>query len=547
MQKIDRFAGRLFSQQRWMQYSFVGLVLLLWLTTSKAKVFQSSDTLGWIIGSKGFVDCIFFVNLDACQSISYWPIWNNALAVIFGWFADDQIKLWYYLNIAAFVVYVLIIISLIQGLDHKWRLLIIFSILLSPLLFQAHSTFTETQQGLLLTLAFLALLRRRMAISLVLISLSITIKETFLLLWILILIFVILKEILDAFKIAEISESERGLAMRFVYFCRNHVRSVFKGILFNHQIQALIIGILVGSLITFLFNYLRYHHFSNRAYYSLNTQFSMRIQYAVFNFIWSLISPNGGLVFSYGVLMAIVILILTTSQVNRGSRTIISGVNLIRIGDNDRSTTTFRILIELIAFNIIILSYGLLTTSLWWAAFGWDTWGNRLIIPYIMPIIMLIIMSIQDRGEHREQSIGIMEMKYLDKNCELINRSFPVKNKLIIISIIILVICGLMYNMVTIQAVYRKNVDVVGESLFSQPWCRKMVSDGRGIRPYYWRCVLERFQYIPILHRPPKILGPEGKILISMAIMSVFVNLPCMRPWRQGNRLVEPHARSDRG
>ncbi len=146
-----------------------------------------------------------------------------------------------------------------------------------------------------------------------------------------------------------------------------------------------------------------------------------------------------------------------------------------------------------------------------------------------------------------EISIRIREIKYLDKNYKSINIGPTVKKKLIIISMMISVLCGLMYNLVTIQAVYRKDINVVGESLYSQPWCREMVSDSRGIRPYYWQCVLERFQYIPILHRPPRILGHDGKILISIAFISLFINLPFTRLWAYRNSIVAHQPRADRG
>jgi len=510
-------------------------------------LYQTGDTQGWVSGSKWLKDCIFLVSSEACQRISYWPIWNNSLALMFSWFTGNQVKLWYYLNMLCFVVYLLVIVYSVQQLSFKWRFLIVYAIIFSPLLFYVHSTFTEIQQGLFLTLALFSFIKRRMLTSSILIAFSIITKETFILLWIIILIFLIIKDTMNNIDLVHMRISIHGFSSKFMYLFKMLVKNTLQISLFKNRILQLIVGILLGSLMNLTFNYLRYHQVKNTAYYSSNISFSMDLYYTVLNFIWSLISPNGGIVFAYGFFLTIILLYSNSHQKIQLSA-LLNLKNLAKeYTTKTVSTNAESSLVEVHTLIIIVLLCGLLTTSLWWAAFGWDTWGHRLMIPYIMPVHMLITISTQNHSDYSRTLMNTRKLKYVNINHKSMNLFHTSINTLKIISILILVMCGLIYNLVTIQAVYRKDRDVVRESLFSQPWCREMVSDDRGIRPYYWRCVLERFQYIPILHHPPRIQGHEGKILISIAFISLFINLPFTRLWIYGNRLIEHQPKKDRG
>jgi hypothetical protein len=546
IQKISQSSLHIFSQHSWIRYGLLSLGILVWLTTSNANIYQTGDTQGWILGSKWLKDCLLLVSSEACRRVSYWPIWNNTLALMFSWFTENQIKLWYYLNIACFVAYLLVLVYSARQLDFKWRFLIIFSIIFSPLLFQVNSTFTETQQGLFLTLSFLSLIKRRMISSSLFIFLSISTKETFILHWVIIVAFQVMQEMKNCLKM----NLSRILICRFIgepaYFFRSFFKNITKMSLANNQIRALIIGLLFGSIVDFGFNYLRYQQFKNTFYYSLNKHFSMNLNYTILNFIWSLISPNGGVIFAYGIFLSVVFLFLIGHQKLQLSAALNLKNHNVAATSGTSSDGVSNHLMELM-MPIIVLMCGLSTTSLWWAAFGWDTWGNRLIIPYIMPLIMLTIMLIQEYDEYSGKSLSKSRKKYLDKNDNLFNRCPTLTKILVIISLMILFICGLIYNMVTIQAVYRKDIDVVRESLFSHPWCREMLSDSRGIIPYYWQCVHERFRYIPFLHHPPRILGREGKVLMSVAFISLFITLPFKRRWTHRNRNVDHQPRTDPG
>ncbi len=314
IQKLGQSALHTFSRYSWMRYTLPSLALLIWLTTSNANLYQTGDTQGWISGAEWLKDCILLVSSEVCQRISYWPIWNNSLALMFSWFTGNQIKLWYYLNVISFVVYLLVIVESVRQFYYQWRFFIVYSILFSPLLFQVNSTFTEIQQGLFLTLALLSFIKGRKKLSSIFIFLSIATKETFILLWGVILIFQIIKEMMNILKIMSIRAPLDGFSDTLTHLFRIFLQDIIKIPLFNNKIRSLIIGILLGSLVNFGFNYLRYQQFKNTSYYSLNILFSMDFNYVILNFIWSLISPNGGIIFSYGIFLTVTILYLIGHQ-----------------------------------------------------------------------------------------------------------------------------------------------------------------------------------------------------------------------------------------
>ena len=189
----------------YLSFTLFSLTIFGWLTVSNANLYQTQDTKAWVWGSQWLRPCFLQrvylqTNSEACGRISPYPIWNNLIALGFSRFTDDQIKLWHYLNVICFTVYLCIIIYLNRSLSFLSRLSIFYSILLSPLLFQANSTFTELQQGLFLTLAVISLIRRQVIQSYLFIPLSITSKEPLILVWTLILSFNQLRDIVNALK-----------------------------------------------------------------------------------------------------------------------------------------------------------------------------------------------------------------------------------------------------------------------------------------------------------------------------------------------------------
>jgi hypothetical protein len=518
-----------FSKNHWLSFSLFSLGMFTWLIASNANLYQTGDTKAWVSGAQWLKDCFLQIHSEACSRISPWPIWNNLLALVFSKFTDDQMRLWYYSNIISFIIYLSAISFTIRKFAFKWRFLMIYSIFLSPLLFQVNSTCTEIQQGLFLTLALLSFIRRYVILTALLIPLSIITKETLILTWVIILIFNLIQELASILKSVHQQIQPQNSIDKSRQFFGILLKDISILRLGNTQIRTLIIGILVGSLASFGFNYIRYHHFKNIVYFASNAHLSMGLNYMILNFKWSLISPNGGIVFAYGLFLSIIFSYLISRQnfqIFLLSRLYIKRENNINNTELHQAKSSLR---ELIIFIIILLTSGLFTTSMWWAAFGWDTWGNRLIIPYAMPMIVLFIRAIQQYIQYYEQLIPKKRetLSNVDNKSSKIN--INIMKKFIVVLIAMLAICGLIYNLVTIQAVYRKDKNVFIESLHSQHWCQKMISDSRGIASYYWQCAMERFQYIPIIHHPPRIIGFEGEKLISIALISLFINITFLK------------------
>ena len=264
----------------------------------------------------------------------------------------------------------------------------------------------------------------------------------------------------------------------------------------------------------------------------------MGLNYVILNLKWSIISPNGGIIFTFGLFISAIILYLIFSKDFQMSLLHLKNKASVEIKDIDlKNSKAF--LQELIMIFTIFLISGLLTTSMWWATFGWDTWGHRLIIPYAMPMIVLTVLGSQQYSEYYEKRMQENTETPFNASKQLL-KSVSIIKWLFIILAIILALCGLVYNLMTVQAVYGKDLDVVGLSLHSQPWCLKMDSDTRGIAPYYWKCVVERFKYIPFFHNQERMIGLEAKQLIQIGIIAVFSSVILAPSWPIRKKEVAP-------
>lgn len=91
------------------------------------------------------------------------------------------------------------------------------------------------------------------------------------------------------------------------------------------------------------------------------------------NLVGSLWSPNGGLVVYWGLaLVVITILANAANRANGASRR-----------ELDRAVVIF----------VVLVAIGVLSNSLWWSAFGWVSWGNRLMIPYVLGSILYVFVT----------------------------------------------------------------------------------------------------------------------------------------------------------
>ena len=87
------------------------------------------------------------------------------------------------------------------------------------------------------------------------------------------------------------------------------------------------------------------------------------------------VSPNGGIVFFWPLASALVALLLTVAAVR-----VVRGVTSWREG---------WLPFALVAL-VLALTAGLAT---WWAPFGWWAWGPRLSLPWVFPLLLLVLAA----------------------------------------------------------------------------------------------------------------------------------------------------------
>jgi hypothetical protein len=146
----------------------------------------------------------------------------------------------------------------------------------------------------------------------------------------------------------------------------------------------------------------------------------------------------------------------------------------------------------------VVLAYSVVL-SCWWAPFGWDAWGDRLMIPAMLGTVICLIATV------RERSLAPNEGPSLGgkRNSEPLRRRLAqvVRNS----AIVVIVLVSLHFTVVS----YYANRDALWmASLFGGPRCAKM---GRDLGPgeaslgvAFWRtesyyaCARERFIHVPV-------------------------------------------------
>lgn len=515
--------------------SFVVILAGVWFLTINAIIHITGDTSALVSGSKRLIECFSDIGSESCKSLSKFPIWNNLIAYIFGQFTSEQIKLWHYGNIAAFAVYIYIAILELSNLSFIWRLSFLISIIFSPFLFYVNSTFSEIQQGLFLSVGLICFIYRNKFLTPLFIIMSIATKDTFLLSWALILSFLIVK---DTYRIIRDSLDNRSFPIEsgrntIISSAIDIFSNIFNSLKKSNYLKILVTGIFGGAFVSFSFNYIRYRQINNVVYLYENITFGMNVNHFASNLWWSLFSPNGGLIFGYGLFFSIVIFYFVFNKVINSHHLESRNFNSLRDGEGKENFKKFEEIV--IVIGITLLS-GLIATSMWWATFGWDSWGFRLIIPYMMATVVLTILAISIYSDFcKTYLVEVM----LVKGTESINQSNLEQQKLttrkafLFSVVVILGLLGLTYNLATIQAVFIKDLNLFAESLFSQQWCKTMMSDSRGIVPYYWDCVLDRFQYIPMMLHPPQAIGAESKKFLTILFVALVINLVSLNMrWR---------------
>jgi hypothetical protein len=137
--------------------------------------------------------------------------------------------------------------------------------------------------------------------------------------------------------------------------------------------------------------------------------------------------------------------------------------------------------------------------SCWWAPFGWDAWGDRLMIPVMLATVICLTASAKERSV--EQPDGPIA-GYGQ------NPAGPASRVRRVIRNSALALIPLLSFYFTVVSYYSSREAVLMASLFGGPKCNRMGRDlwlietGMGLAFWrsdsYYACARERFMHVPV-------------------------------------------------
>ncbi|HFG1570660.1 TPA: hypothetical protein ACGFWZ_003339, partial [Vibrio cholerae] len=133
-------------------------------------------------------------------------------------------------------------------------------------------------------------------------------------------------------------------------------------------------------------------------------------------------------------------------------------------------------------FSFYLISFALIGFSRWWAPFGWDSYGNRLMLPIALSILVMAIL---------------VPEKYFVKDCNSQWKTY-----------IILLFIAFYSSVYIFFSYWSEKPMLLHYSLNGGPQCQKMISDLNGDlhkdlglkfwkTDSYYNCARERFLFYP--------------------------------------------------
>lgn len=224
---------------------------------------------------------------------------------------------------------------------------------------------------------------------------------------------------------------------------------------------------LLGILSTIGYNYLRYHTFSPNAYLAVAKFTSPSSTKSFEFFLATFFSPNGGfLIFWCASLVGCLYLMREFS---------------------------LRIRPAAITTSLALIVSSALGFSLWWAPFGWDAWGDRLIIPAALASLIIIITTAIPVTTEKQQP-----------SSDQTARQHHTRSIFLMALLSALTIASIYY---TASAYYSNRGKLIHSSLFGGKNCQEMMHIMRdnsiklGLdlwrSEHYYKCARERFTHTP--------------------------------------------------
>ncbi len=259
-----------------------------------------------------------------------------------------------------------------------------------------------------------------------------------------------------------------SLFIYFYFFKKSNFRNILT---FNSQIFFLILILIFSFFCSIFYNFFKYQSLTPLAYiHEASVSSPTKIKSLEF-LIASLLSPNGGiLIFWFSSFFVCFLLIHT-------KRHYFSNLTLL--------TSCF------------LFSGTVIGLALWWAPFGWDSWGNRLIVPTMLGILISLISTASFRDSfNRNNFSSPTETTYYS----IFTHKFFF-TKIILVSILIF---SFHYVLVSY---YSDKSKLLRESLLNHPSCLEMMDafkregQNQGFAfwrsDYYYTCARDRFLHIP--------------------------------------------------
>lgn len=257
----------------------------------------------------------------------------------------------------------------------------------------------------------------------------------------------------------------------FIYFYFIKKTNFSDILTFNSQIFFLILILIFSFCFSIFYNYFKYESLTPLAYiHEASVSSPTKIKSLEF-LIASLLSPNGGILIFWFSSFFVSYLMFHTKRQYFSHLTLLT--------------------------SCFLFSGTVIGLSLWWAPFGWDSWGNRLIVPTMLGILISLISTANCQiSFNRSNFTSTTETRY----------DSIVTNKFTIIKILLatILIFSLHYVLVSY---YSDKSKLLRKSLLNHPSCLEMMDvlkregQNQGFAfwrsDYYYNCARDRFLHIP--------------------------------------------------
>jgi hypothetical protein len=259
--------------------------------------------------------------------------------------------------------------------------------------------------------------------------------------------------------------------------------------LVNDQFRALWLtmpALLAAALAQASFNLIRYRSFLPEAYLNEARLTTTPIFFRLQSLFWTLASPNGGLVVFWGLCFAV--LGLVWIRRNRPERFQFAAVK----------AASLWALISLIGL------------SLWWNPFGWESWGDRLMVPAMMAIVIAFWEALtsprllQPMPVHGAKG----EAQFLSQPG---STEWKLRSKPALLASYLLVVILIMSSFPYVSLGYKGNgMDVRHHPAPELIHCAKMMASLQAVPlekhlqdvyggELWWQCALESYRHNPVL------------------------------------------------